>query len=177
MKDLFLILILLATFAFGYYDVVRFGDFIEENQRLIAEGNRNSQCKIHIAAETPMLLNSIASALESYSESAPHVEFFLSSGQINRLLDKLINERIDILLLADDSTEPLGQQYASVLIPYEKTKMLVTTLGLTVENLDEEKWIRVVWKKSLKSKNRDRVITALEMEHCRLKCGYADYLD
>ena len=168
MKDLFLILILLATFAFGYYVVVRFGDFIEENQRLIAEGNRNSQCKIHIAAETPMLLNSIASALESYSESAPHVEFFLSSGQINHLLDKLINERIDILLLADDSTEPLGKQ---------KTKMLVTTLGLTVENPDEEKWIRVVWKKSLKSKNRDRVITALEMEHCRLKCGYADYLD
>ena len=95
MKDLFLILILLATFAFGYYVVVRFGDFIEENQRLIAEGNRNSQCKIHIAAETPMLLNSIASALESYSESAPHVEFFLSSGQINHLLDKLINERIN----------------------------------------------------------------------------------
>ena len=177
MKDLFLILILLATFAFVYYVVVRFGDFIEENQRLIAEGNRNSQCKIHIAAETPMLLNSIASALESYSESAPHVEFFLSSGQINHLLDKLINERIDILLLADDSTEPLGKQYASVRIPYEKTKMLVTTLGLTVENPDEEKWIRVVWKKSLKSKNRDRVITALEMEHCRLKCGYADYLD
>ena len=138
MKDLFLILILLATFAFGYYVVVRFGDFIEENQRLIAEGNRNSQCKIHIAAETLMLLNSIASALESYSESAPHVEFFLSSGQINHLLDKLINERIDILLLADDSTEPLGKQYASVRIPYEKTKMLVTTLGLTVENPDEE---------------------------------------
>lgn len=90
MKDLFLILILLATFAFGYYVAVRFGDFIEENQRLIAEGNRNSQCKIHIAAENPMLLNSIASAFESYSESAPHVEFFLSSGQINRLLDKLI---------------------------------------------------------------------------------------
>lgn len=138
MKDLFLILILLATFAFGYYVVVRFGDFIEENQRLIAEGNRNSQCKICIAAENPMLLNSIASALESCSESAPHIEFFLSSGQINRLLDKLINERIDILLLPDDCTEPLGQQYASVRIPYEKTKMLVTTLGLTVENLDEE---------------------------------------
>ena len=43
MKDLFLILILLATFAFGYYVVVRFGDFIEENQRLIAEGNRNTR--------------------------------------------------------------------------------------------------------------------------------------
>lgn len=53
MKDLFLILILLATFAFGYYVVVRFGDFIEENQRLIAEGNRNSQCKDSYCSRNP----------------------------------------------------------------------------------------------------------------------------
>lgn len=177
MKDLFLILILLATFAFGYYVVIRFGDFIEENQRLIAEGNRNNHCKIRIAAETPMLLHSVASALESCSESAPHIEFFLSSGRANCLLDKLINERIDILLLADDNTDSLGQQYASVLIPYKKKKLLVNSLGLSVENHDEEKWIRVVWKKSLKSKNRDRVVAALEIEHYRLKSGYANYLD
>lgn len=177
MKDLFLILIVLMTFAFGYYGMIKFGDFIEENQRLIAKGNRSGQCHVRISAENPMLLSSIAPALESCSESAPYIEFFLSSGRIPRLLDKLKNERIDILLLMASSAESLDQQYASVLIPYEKTKMLTTTPGLPVENPDEDKWIRVVWKKSLKSKNRDRVIAALEIEHCRLKCGYADYLE
>lgn len=177
MKDLFLIPILLATFAFGYYVVAKFGDFIDENQRRIAEGNRNGQCQIRIAAENPVLLDSIAPALESCSESAPYIAFFLSCGQTKHLLDKLLNEQIDILLMPEDSSEPLAPQYASALIPYEKAAVYTTSLGLPVENTDEEKQIRVVWKKTLKSKNRDRVIAALEMEHYRLKCGYADYLE
>lgn len=177
MKDLLLIPIMFAAFAFGYYIVVQFGDFIEENQRLITEGNRNGQCQIRIAAENPMLLDSIAPALESCSESAPYIAFFLSCGQTKHLRDKLLDERIDILLMPEDSSEPLEPQYASTLIPYEKTQIYTTSLGLPVEISEEEKRIRVVWKKTLKSKNRDRVIAALEMGHYSLKCGYADYLD
>ncbi len=177
MKDLFLILILLATFAFGYYVVAKFEDFIDENQRRVADGNRNGRCHIHIASENPILFNSVASALENCSEAAPYIEFFLSCGKRKYLLDKLLNEKIDILLLSEECSEQLEPQYASALIPCEEKEGYTTSLGLSVENLDKEKWIRVVWKKSLKSKNRDRVIAALEMEHYRLKCGYADYLD
>ena len=156
MKDLFLIPIMLATFVFGYYVVAKFGDFIEENQRLIAKENRDGRCHIHIASENPILLDSISSALESCSEATPHIEFFLSCGKRKHLLDKLLNERID---------------------PCEEQEHYITSLGLPVENTDKEKWIRVVWKKSLKSQNRDRVIATLEMEQYRLKCGYADYLE
>lgn len=177
MKDLLLIPIMLAAFSFGYYVVVRFEDFIEENQRLITEGNRNGQCQIRIAAENPTLLDSVAPALESCSESAPYIAFFLSCGQTKHLLDNLLDGRIDILLMAEDSSEPLEPQCASVLIPYEKTQICTTSLELPVENLDKEKRIRVVWKRTLKSKNRDRVIAALEMERCSLKYGYADYLN
>ena len=177
MKDLFLIPIMLATFAFGYYVVAKFGDFIEENQRLIAEGNRDGRCHIHIASENPILLDSISSALESCSEATPHIEFFLSCGKRKHLLDKLLNERIDILILSDECPKQLEPEYASTLIPCEEQEQYITSLGLPAENTDKEKWIRVVWKKSLKSQNRDRVIAALEMEHYRLKCGYADYLE
>lgn len=48
MKDLFLIPILLVTFVFGYYVVAKFGDFIDENQRRIAEGNRNGVAATYI---------------------------------------------------------------------------------------------------------------------------------
>ena len=177
MKDLFLIPIMLATFAFGYYIMTKVDTFINENQRLIAAENRKSQYQIRIAAESPMLLDSVASALENCSEADPHIEFFLSSGRAHHLLEKLLNEQIDILLLTEEHAEQLDQQYESVLIPYQRTTMQANTLGLPVENLDEEVWINVVWKKGLKSKKRDRVIFALENEHCRLKCGYADYLD
>lgn len=177
MKDLFLIPIMLAVFAFGYYIMTRVDRFIEGNQRLIAAENRSSRCPVRIAAESPMLLNSIASALESCSEADPYIEFFLSSGRSSRLLEKLAQEQIDILLLTEEHAKQLEPQYASILIPYEKVKSFPSSLGLPVENLDEESRIGVVWKKNLKSKNRDRVIFALENEHCKLKCGYADYLD
>ena len=81
MKDLFLILIMLATFAFGYYVVAKFEDFVDENQRRVADGNRNGRCHIHIASENPILFNSVASALENCSEAAPYIEFFLSCGK------------------------------------------------------------------------------------------------
>lgn len=177
MKDLFLIPILLATFAFCYYVVAKFGDFIDENQRLIAEGNRNRQCQIRIAAENPILLDSIALALENCCEADPYLEFFLSSGKGSHLLAKLADEQIDILLLTEEHTRQLEQQFASIFIPYEKTPSVPSTIGLPIENLYEDVRIGVAWKKSQCSKNRDRVIFALENEYCRLKCGYADYMN
>lgn len=177
MKELFLIPIMLAVFAFGYYIMTRVDHFIEENQRLITAENRKGRCPVRIAVESPMLLDSVASALEGCSEADPYIEFFLSSGSANRLLEKLMHEQIDILLLTKEHIEQLDRQYALVLIPYQQTMMFTASLGLPVGNPDEETGIGVVWKKGLKSRNRDRVIFALENEYCRLKCGYADYLN
>ena len=55
--------------------------------------------------------------------------------------------------------------------------LAVFVFGLSVENVDEEKWAFVVWNKSIQSKSRDRVLFAIEAEYCSLKCGYADYLE
>lgn len=75
MKDLLLIPIISATFAFGYYVVAKFGGFIEENQRLIAEGNREGHCHVRAAAENPLLLDSAAPALESCCpEKGPEIK-------------------------------------------------------------------------------------------------------
>lgn len=176
MKDLFLILIVLAGFAFGYYIMTKVDRFIEENQRLILDESRNGQRKVRIGAESPMLLDSVTSALDSCSNADVRIAFFLSSGKKTRLLEKLRAEQIDIVLVAEDRTEQLGREYASLRIPHERNATSVTFLGLPVEDLNEDSWIQVVWNKRTKSKDRDRVIFALENEHCRLKCGYADYL-
>ncbi len=174
MKDLFLIPIMLAGLAFGSYIMTRVDRFIAENQRLIAEERRNGRCPIRIAAESPMLLDSIAAALERCSEADPHIAFFLSSGRASRLLEKLMAEQIDILLLTEEHAEQLDRQYASVLISYQKTELFTSSLSLPVENLDEEARIGVVWKKGLQSRNRDRVIFALENANGGFHCKYAD---
>lgn len=177
MKDLVLILIVLAMFVFGYFVMVKVDFFIEENQRLIKNENRNGKSKVRIAAENPMLLDSVASALECCSNAETHIAFFLSSGKKTRLLEKLRSDQIDIVLVVEDCTQQLGKEYAFLRIPYEKTEASISCLGLPVEDLDEGSWIQVIWNKKTKSKDRDRVIYALENEHCRLKCSYADYMD
>ena len=167
MKDYLLIPMMLAVFVFGYYIMTRVDRFIEENQRLIAEENRNGRCAVRIAAENPMLLNSIAAVLENCSEADPYIEFFLSSGRCNRLLAKLADEQIDILLLTEEHAEQLEQQFTSIFIPCEKTPSIPSAIGLSIENLYEDVRIGVAWKKRKKLKNRDRVIFALENEYCR----------
>ena len=78
MKDLFLIPIMLAVFVFGYFVMAKIDSFIEENRRLIHAENRQNRAHIRIAAESPMLLDSIEVQLTSYSRANPFVEFFLS---------------------------------------------------------------------------------------------------
>lgn len=177
MKDLFLIPVLLGIFAFGYYVVVRVDRYIAENQRRIAAENRSGQTPVHIAAESPALLASAAPALKHCSDADPHLAFFLSSGHAERLLEKLLEERIDIVLLTDETAKGLGGDFASLCVPCEQTNAPVNRCAPSAGAPEESVRFRVVWKKSAKSKDRDRVLFALENEHCRLECGYADEPD
>ena len=173
MKELFLILIMLAIFGFGYYLMAKIDSFIEENRRLIHAENRQNRAHIRIAAESPMLLDSISVQLTSYSRANPFVEFFLSSGKAERILQKLMDGTLDIAILAEDAFS-LREPFAMFRIPL---RTAVPLSMVSVKNIGEEKWACVVWNKSMQSKARDRVLFAIEAEYCSVKCGYADYLE
>lgn len=177
MKVVVLIIVTLAAFGFGYFVMKKVDDFIIENRRLVTAGNRINCCAIRIAAESPILLDSTALALEHCSNMYPYMEFYLSSCNVKRLMQRLSNGTIDIALLTEENSKELGIAFECVRIPHQAEQRVVTMLGLTVDNMDEEQWIYVVWNKAILSKDRDRVILSIENEHCRLKCGYCDYLD
>ena len=162
MKDLILMLSTFAVFVFGFFIIKNVDAFIEENQRLIALESRNNSCHIQISAETPMMINSIASVLESCSAMNPYIEFCLSSGNANLLLKKLIEGSTDIVLLSEGGADDVNEQFKCVKIPYREVQLIDQRLGLSVENLDTNDWIYIVWNKTIISKNRDRVIFALE---------------
>lgn len=168
MKDLVLILSMLAIFVFGYFLMKKVDEFITENQRRIATESRAEHCKVRIAAENAMLLNCVTAALEVCSEANPCMEFFFSSGKPDRLLQKLSDETMDLVLLSENSVESLQDNCAFVKIPCEGLHVTESALGLPIENLDEENYLYVVWNKQVKSKNRDRVIFTLENEYCRM---------
>ena len=142
MKDLMLIIVTFAAFAFGFYIMKKIDDFIADNQRHITAENRNSRSHIHIAAESPMLLDYVASALEYCSAAHPYMEFFFSSGKVNQLLHKLSDGTVDIVLLSDEIAKSLSSEYVSIQIPYHAKQAVVTTLGLNVENTDQVEFLR-----------------------------------
>lgn len=177
MKDVVLLIVTLAAFAFGYFIMKKVDAFIIENCRLIDAENRTNSCTIRIAAENPALFDSAVSALEQCSDMNPYIEFSLGCGNAARLLQKLSNGRIDIALLYEENIKALEKGLVYTRIPHLAEKKVITMLGLTVEDMDDERWCYVVWNQSIPSKDRDRVLFYLENEHCPLKCGYCDYLD
>ena len=177
MQDFLLILMLLATFAFGYFVMVRLDAFFDENQRLIEQESRQNRDHIRIAAESVAMLHSIAEPLEECSAANPYLEFFPSTGKAEHILRRLSQGTLDIALLTRESAAHIESSCAAVKIPYRPASVMSQPLGLPVENMDDDEWVYVVWNQSIPSKNRDRVVFALEAAYCTLKCGYADYLD
>ena len=157
MYELLLIPIMTAVFLFGLFVMVRVGDFIDRNQRLIEAESRNAQIPVRIAAESQSILGMVSERLEDCSTAYPHMELFLSSAEADIIIKQLADERIDIVLMSDENTVKLNEGYKTARII---TKKNASAAGDGMSEPDQA--INVVWKKDLKSKNRDRVILALE---------------
>lgn len=170
MKDMALLMITLAAFAFGYFVMKKADDFMEENHRPAIAGKRDKGRRIRIAAETPEIFDSAASALEHCSHVAPHMEFGFSSGSARRLLKRVSNGSVDIALVSEKSAGKLKKGLTCVRVAQ------VRDPASAEAELEEGQQICAVWSKNIRSKDRDRVIFALENEHRWLKNGYCDYL-
>lgn len=171
MEDLILIPIVLALIAFGFYIMTKVDRSIDESRRMEARESRDEKSKIRIAAENSLLLDAVAPALASCSEAEPHIAFFLSSGRAERIIEKLMADQVDIVLLDGEQTELPAGQCSALLIRDAAAELSSGPLGLPVENFGKDEGIQVVWKKRLKSKDRDRVIFVLESSCGRQSCG------
>ena len=168
MKDIALLIAVVATFVYGYYVVKRLDDMRLEYRRLRAEGNRAAKGSIRIAAETRQMLNSVKPALDHCSDIHPGIQLSVRRNSTKRLLRRLSGKRLDIALMSEKTTKGLGREFACVPIPVEK--QMDTCAESTVP-------IYAVYRKNILSQLRDRVIFYLETEHCRLKTGYCNYMD
>lgn len=159
MKDLVLIFIMLAIFAFGFFLMVKADRFIGKNQRRVALWPHKKGGEVRIAAENAQLLHRVEPALKRCAAEDLGISISRGRGKAAKLLQKLHEEQLDIVLLTDRPTGQAGRQYGEMYLSGEEGR------------------IHVLWKKKVKSKNRDRVIFALENETRKLTQGYADYLE
>lgn len=151
MKDLVLIPVMIAMFAIGFFIVKKLDGFIDENQRRIADAKRKGRSKIRISAENSRILEAASPALGVFSAADPRIEFFLSSGSAERILEKLSADETDIVLLSGNCGEKPGGGYSSIGME----------LPVPGENSGGEMQVIAIWKTCAKSAIRDRVIFAL----------------
>lgn len=161
MQDVILICTTAAVFLFGFFMIKRFDAFMAENQRAIEEENRKNKSLIRIAAENPMLVDSMAPAMESCSWSNPYVTFSVSVGRTKHMLRRLQEGTVDLLLLDEDTATALHPEFPSVRIPCHMWQMTAGESGLPIEDMDAHTAIVVLWNQAIPSPARDRVVFAL----------------
>jgi len=167
MKDIALLIAVVATFVYGYYVMKRLDDMRLEYRCLRAEGNRAANGTIRIAAETRQMLNSVKPALDHCSDIHLGIQLSVRRNSTKRLLRRLSGKRLDIALMSEETAKRLGREFTCIPVFTEKR---------TDSCSDQGAPIYAVYRKNILSQLRDRVLFYLETEHCRLKTGYCDYI-
>ena len=164
MKEVILLGVTLAMFVFVYILIMKKVDpLIKWNRHFTDVPNLGSGCTIRIGLENRALRGAVAPGLKLCCEMNPLIQCMFRYGKRERLLKKLADASIDIVILCGDNRKELEKGLAYIQIPYQTGQ--------------EMKRCCVVWKKSITHKDRDRVLFYIENEHCRLRNGYCDYMN
>ncbi len=166
MKDVILITGIITIFVLGFIAMKHLDYFI--HSQIMAKNRQGTRC-IRIAAENQALLDFAASALKDGFAASSQMELQYISGNAKHLLRKLSHRTVDIVLLSEEHTANLGNKLSCVWIPFPDTPRDTS--------IDKTSKICVVWNKTIRFQERERMILILENEHFRLKHGYCDYLE
>lgn len=160
MKDFVLLLATMGMFVFGYFIVKKMDQFLEENAVCDCEGQPGCGTLLRIAAESPVLLDSIAPVMEECSGKKYGMEFGVTSANAEKLLQRLGNGAVDFVLLTAESASKAGGKLEAVVLPKSQERS-VQAAGLSVYELEKEKEVYVLWNPSIPSKPRDRMAAIL----------------
>lgn len=173
MRDILLACATIVMFVFGYFLMRQVDRFTAENQRAIAEENRDSVCRIRIAAESPALIHAAEPAMQYCTGVHPYIDFSLSSGRAETLLQRLEDGAVDFVLLCEDTEARLHPGFSLLRLPCRSGRLTIGETGLSVEDPAEEAEVCILWNRAVPSATRDRVIFVLRNEPCSPVRGHS----
>lgn len=176
MKNIILIFVTFASFAFVYIIIKRLNHLLNENRHWISHADTENCSTIRVSAESPDLLASIEPVFASYSANHPRIAIRFGRGTAKQLLEKLDRGNIHIALLSEEHEKYLtSESYFHIHVrpaPNFSNKTVLEDRETAGKHC-----VCVVWNKTVPSKERDRLLFVLENEQCHSTCGYCDYLD
>lgn len=170
MRDVILIVTILAMFVLGYYIAKRIDLFIDENQKMLKKEEIRQKQLIQIATENPILLGAVSKSMDYCSNHDSCIEFAICSGRTGRLLKHLEEGTVDLVLLSHDSVSGISTGFEHMELSYYQDSD-TQSMGLPVQNLDEDTRVHVFWNKSVSSPLRDWVLLSLRRDECVSKCS------
>ena len=146
MKDFVLLIVVLATFIYGYFLMERLDKFFEENQsqKLI------SGSKLRIGFETPAITDSIADLLEQFSIEYPNYELNLFYGSASEIIKGLGNNKLDFGFIIESSNDILKDEYCSLSLQIKQSVINPGSIDIAVHPINTiEKSARVIWQNDI----------------------------
>lgn len=133
MQDFLLIMIMLATFIFGWFLMKKVDVFLEEWQRAQTGQRETEGVFLRIGFANPLVADSISSALEQYSRQYPGSSVCLFQGDAEVLLKKVAVHKLDIVILPEQADIPSDGKYKRKKVVMTSAPVVMKYGGLPIE--------------------------------------------
>lgn len=146
MQDFLLILIVLATFIFGWFLMKKVDIFLEEWQKEMSGQHETESHTLRIGFADPFVADSISSALEQYSGQYPDSSVCLFQGNTEVLLKKVADRELDIAILPEQADIPQGRKYKRKKVDMTSGPVIMKYSGLPIEPITDKNTAQaLVW--------------------------------
>ena len=146
MKELFLLCIIAAVFAFGYFIMKKLDAFLENNRRFMeAEITENS---LWLAFENLMIIDSLMPLFEKFLKTNPDCQLHFLAGNPKNIYEKMDKNTIDFGFINYTASEN-DDIYNILIISPKQSSIFCENIGYSIEPLNPaEIQTAVLWKKA-----------------------------
>lgn len=137
MQDLLLIIIVMATFIFGWLMMRKVDIFMEECRRDQTGRFQEDGVALRIGFTNPVAADSISGALERYSGQCPDSSVCLFQGDTEALLKKVAVRKLDLAILPEQADIPSDRKYKSKKVIIASAPAIMKYGGLPIEPLTD----------------------------------------
>ncbi len=169
MKDLYMIIVVIAIFFLGYDVLIRRGLSRGKKQKKQKKEVIHRQ-KLRIMAENHGLLEDLTPAIRCALDSHPQIKIESGCASRARIIEGLQDGSVDLAFLAERKMDSLPDGIASVCIPNQGH-----TGTFSGSDRSAVTDVVAVWDENRVLLARDQILQIIEDEQCMQNFGYCDY--
>lgn len=146
MQEFLLIIVVLATFIFGWFIIKKVDIFIEECRMAQVNRFQTDGMVLRIGFTNPFVADSISGALEQYSGQYPDSSVCMFHGDVEELLRDIAVHKLDLVILPEQADIPLDRKYKSKKVIMTYTPVIMKYGGMPIEPMTDGNIVQIlVW--------------------------------